>query len=88
MLATVPHLWLAGHASRKAEITGRLRHTLPITGALLLADGRFLSWSEDCTLRLWSSEGEELRILVGHSDWVNCGLELTDVPPAFSSIWS
>ncbi|WP_369294141.1 WD40 repeat domain-containing protein, partial [Klebsiella pneumoniae] len=36
----------------------------------MLYDGRFLSWSDDHTLRLWSSEGNFLAALLGHTDRV------------------
>ena len=38
-------------------------HTDSVEGALSLADGRILSWSDDKTLRLWSSVGEPLAVL-------------------------
>jgi WD40 repeat protein len=42
-------------------------HTKPVGGALELKDGRFLSWSDDHTLRLWNSEGELLQTMQRHS---------------------
>jgi WD40 repeat protein len=33
-------------------------HTQPVNDAKVLPDGRILSWSEDNTLRIWSSNGE------------------------------
>ena len=41
-------------------------HTSGVNGALLRPDGSILSWSDDNTLRLWSSEGDPLRVLEGH----------------------
>lgn len=38
-------------------------HTLDVTGACELSDRRLLSWSRDNTMRLWSSEGELLKVL-------------------------
>src|SRR5947209_3143502 len=32
-------------------------HEAAVNGALVLADGRILSWSDDTTLRLWRSDG-------------------------------
>jgi WD40 repeat protein len=56
-------------------------HTVGVTNALALADGRLLSWSwwpTDHTLRLWSAEGEPLHVLEGHTDYVKCVLALAD----------
>jgi WD40 repeat protein len=40
-------------------------HSGPVWGATVLADGRFMSWSEDGTLRFWNPHsGECLRTLV------------------------
>jgi WD40 repeat protein len=36
-------------------------HTDWVIGALVLADGRFLSWSYDNTIRLWASNGASLK---------------------------
>ena len=42
-----------------------------VSGALILTDGRLLSWSDDHTLRLWDSRsGECLAVLEGHTEWV------------------
>jgi WD40 repeat protein len=38
-----------------------------VDGALTLADGRFLSWSYDNTLRLWATDGTLLRAFEGHT---------------------
>ena len=35
-------------------------------GGLELSDGRLLTWSEDATARLWSSEGAEQAALRSH----------------------
>lgn len=53
-------------------------HTGKVLGAIVLRDGRFLSWSEDGTLRLWSSDGEPL-VAMDHPDgsWTGA-LELDD----------
>jgi len=53
-------------------------HTNDVNGASELRDGRLLSWSKDNTLRLWSSEGEELRVLTGHTNTVWGARELSD----------
>ena len=41
-------------------------HTGPVNGATLLPDRRILSWSDDGTLRLWTADGEPLKVLMGH----------------------
>jgi len=35
---------------------------------MLLSDGRILSWSDDAHLCIWSNDGEQLRVLEGHTD--------------------
>jgi len=47
-------------------------------GALQLNDGRILSWGNDCTLRLWDSDGRPLAVLDGHTGNVNGALQLND----------
>ncbi|MGV2437452.1 MAG UNVERIFIED_CONTAM: hypothetical protein LVT10_23240 [Anaerolineae bacterium] len=42
-------------------------HTGSVWGVHVLADGRFLSWSEDKTLRLWDKDGTPLATLAGHT---------------------
>jgi hypothetical protein len=49
-----------------------------VDGALELADGRLLSWSEDKTLRLWGADGAPLAVLEGDFGSVYRALELTD----------
>ncbi len=39
---------------------------------------RFLSWSRDITLRLWSADGTPLTVLAGHTDVVVGALALAD----------
>ena len=52
-------------------------HGNSVEGALLLPDGRrALSWSEDCTLRLWDLESGESRPLQGHAGLVKGALLL------------
>ena len=54
-------------------------HTGGIYGALELADGRLLSWSNDNTLRLWDGKnGVCQAVLGGHTNDVTGALELTD----------
>jgi WD40 repeat protein len=54
-------------------------HTAEINGALVLADGRFLSWSNDETLRLWEADGTPIEpALIGHTRKVNGALALQD----------
>ncbi len=46
-------------------------HTKPVKGALMLGDSRTLSWSEDCTLRIWDLESaQEIHKLEGHTETV------------------
>ena len=53
-------------------------HTDSVGGALELCDGRILSWSNDCTLRLWDGQnGTPLTILSGHKDVVKGVLALS-----------
>jgi len=49
-----------------------------VNGAIELRDGRLLSWSDDGTLRLWTEEGEAIRVLEGHHAWVYGATELED----------
>ena len=53
-------------------------HTNSVIGALVLPDGRFLSWSDDHTLRLWDDTGRPLAALEGHTDLVYGALALPD----------
>ena len=53
-------------------------HTNDVAGACELSDRRLLSWSEDNSLRQWSTEGEELRVLIGHIGRVGGACELSD----------
>jgi WD40 repeat protein len=44
-------------------------HTDSVNGVEVLPDGRILSWSDDCTLRLWDGDsGAPLAVLEGHTD--------------------
>jgi len=47
-------------------------------GTLELKNRNILSWSWDNTLRIWSSDGEEIATLKGHTGLVNGALELKD----------
>ena len=42
-------------------------HEYEVSGAKVLEDGRILSYSDDDTLRLWSSNGRPLSVLEGHT---------------------
>ena len=53
-------------------------HGGPVLGATALGDGRLLSWSDDGTLRLWTSNGTELPELAGHGNAVRGGTVLSD----------
>lgn len=46
-------------------------HTSSIYGALILPDGRILSWSNDHVLRLWDGRtGAALAVMEGHTKWI------------------
>ena len=47
-------------------------------GALVLPDGRVLSWSGDATLRVWDLTTGEVSVLTGHKDGVFGALVLLD----------
>ena len=49
-----------------------------IHGALLMPDGRILSWSADKTLRLWDSDGNPLVTLKGHMGSIKGALLIHD----------
>ena len=49
-----------------------------VEGALELASGRLLSWSEDGSLRVWSAHGTPLAALAGHTGGVYGALALAD----------
>lgn len=53
-------------------------HTAHIIGAMALPDNRILSWSGDNTLRLWSKEGDLLRVLEGHTASIEGAMILPD----------
>jgi len=65
---------------RRGTIGPVLRgHTDSTNGALLMPDGRILSWSGDRTLRLWDSEtGRAGPVLQGHTSSVNGALLMQD----------
>jgi WD40 repeat protein len=53
---------LVPHAGSRWKRPGRFEavlrgHAGPVNGALVLPDGRILSWSKDSTLRFWRSDG-------------------------------
>lgn len=49
-----------------------------LRGARILPNGRLLTWSNVGALQLWSREGELLKILEGHTKWVDGTELLTD----------
>ena len=62
--------------SRRRALRG---HTSSVEGALLLRDGRLLSWSHDSTLRIWNMQsGQCLVILSGHRHGVLGALQAED----------
>ena len=67
------------HAQKNPCLAVLEGHTADVNGALVLSDGRLLSWSDDKTLRLWDEQsGASLAVLKGHTNWVNGALELSD----------
>jgi len=55
-----------------------MKHDDNVNGAILLRDGRILSWSNDHTLRLWDNDGNPLSILGKHTRVVIGAMELPD----------
>jgi WD40 repeat protein len=53
-------------------------HTDSVDGAMLLPDGRILSWDRDKTLRLWDQSGKPLAVLEGHTSSIYGALALSD----------
>ncbi|MDS4021649.1 MAG: NACHT domain-containing protein [Candidatus Competibacter sp.] len=54
-------------------------HADTVNGAMALTDGRILSWSEDCTLRIWDrNDSTEFVELKGHAHAVTGAKELPD----------
>ena len=69
-------LWDGRNGTCLAVLEG---HTGKIHGALVLVDGRLLSWSEDHTLRLWDGRnGTCLAVLEGHTGRIRGALVLVD----------
>lgn len=63
------------------RIGGPMRgHTAGVRGAVVLRDGRIMSWSEDGTLRLWHDDGrpDGAKPLIGHSGPVLGAMETQD----------
>ncbi|MFZ4791664.1 MAG: NACHT domain-containing protein [Candidatus Competibacteraceae bacterium] len=54
-------------------------HLDTVNGAMELSDGRILSWSEDCTLRIWNRDNSNVFIeMKGHTHAVTGAKELPD----------
>ena len=78
-----PYLWFrqikrpaqTRRSSCRAVLEG---HTGAVNGALRLPDGRFLTWSDDHTLRFWKSDGTAQSVLTGHTDKVSGATLLAD----------
>jgi WD40 repeat protein len=77
------------HNPAGTNLLRTMTHEDTVRGALLMADGRILSWagagagrgsrySRDNTLRLWTIEGHLLHTLTGHLDSVVGAIEMTD----------
>ena len=65
-LRRVPRL---PHAQKNPCLAVLEGHTADVNGALVLSDGRLLSWSGDETLRLWDRHsGACLAVFQGHTD--------------------
>lgn len=58
-----------------AELRG---HEGPVLGVTALQSGRFATFSEDGTLRVWSYAGEPLRVLRGHDGAVTVAARVRD----------
>jgi WD40 domain-containing protein len=56
----------------------RIGHRMYVRGAAALSDGRLLSWSDDTTLRLWTSDGAPLAELKGHRGRIFGATALSD----------
>jgi WD40 repeat protein len=76
--------WRAPRSASRIKRPGPLEavlggHTGSVSGALALADGRLVSWSNyGETLRLWSAEGAPGPVLEGHTNFVRGALALAD----------
>ena len=55
-----------------------MEHDDVVTGAMQLADGRILSWSNDESLRLWNGDGTPIAMLTGHTSSVRGAVQLAD----------
>ena len=54
-------------------------HEDQVTGALVLSNGRFLSWSQDATLRPWRPDGtSDGEPFCGHADRIEGAIALSD----------
>ena len=63
-------------------------HTSSVKGLLELPDGKILSWSGDCTLRIWEKEsGISLKVLEGHKGGVE-GVHICTGNRALSWAWN
>lgn len=53
-------------------------HSSWVRGAMVLPEGKILSWSNDMTLRVWELSGACHAVLGGHRNWVSGALALSD----------
>jgi WD40 repeat protein len=65
--------------SAKKYLTDLMNRHMSMIDVAELSDGRLLSWSnEETSLRLWSSDGQLITTLTGHTDIVNGARQLPD----------
>jgi WD40 repeat protein len=55
-----------------------MEHNDVVKGALVLMDGRILSWGDDETMRLWQHNGIPITIITGHTGSVTGTIQLRD----------
>jgi WD40 repeat protein len=51
-------------------------HTDYVRGALMLGSDRFVTWSNDCSIRVWSLDGTCQQVLLGHSAYIRSVFDL------------
>ena len=66
------------YAKKRYELRNLKAHSDSVNGALQLADGRLLTWSDDKTARLWAADGRLGPVLEGHTGSVSGTLQLAD----------
>lgn len=51
-------------------------HTDYVRGALMLGQDRFATWSNDCSIRIWSLDGTCQQVLLGHNEYISSVFDL------------